>query len=211
MLSMPLPVNPHSPSSLCMKDSSVICDQPHPAELMSRPNRHTNLTHTDCPTRKSLISMIGCIVLGCAVACGGASPKEAVEKLEASGTTPKLDRSPSLAGVDSDANGVRDDVDQWILGRPVSEAQRSALFQTARALQKALTVDVTSDSALRALVTQQGAAVKCAVRRGLAADDMATIQALTANTKERALAYIKYNDALDGSVMESPAGDGCGV
>ena len=145
----------------------------------------------------------------CIANCGGESPNEAVAKLEASGDLPSLDRSSSLAGPDANGNGIRDDIDSWIQRHMASAAQKAALAQGARATQRTLTVDVGNEAALRAVVVEQHAAIKCAVRRGVASTDLMTLQGLTANTKERASAYMKYNEALDGSVVESPEGDGC--
>lgn len=142
-----------------------------------------------------------------------ATTPEIVVALENSGALPKLDRSASLAGLDSNNDGIRDDIAIWIEQLPISAAQKLAISQLAKATQSALTVDTSNDTALRAVVAQQHAAVKCMVRRGADKVDginiVTTLRNYTANTKDRVAAYLRFSNALDGSVLKSPPGDGC--
>ena len=177
--------------------------------------------------RRHLIQLAFVSTLGLLSACGGggatpaasppATPQQStsaqVSSLEASGSLPNLDRTSSLTGTDANADGVRDDIAQWIQQRPATPEQKNALTALARANQSALTVDVANDLSLRAVAAQQHAAVKCVVRRG--ANQLAgtktvpTLRDYTANTAQRAQAYRNYAAALDGAVLKSPEGDGC--
>lgn len=175
---------------------------------------------------KTLIRLaISAVALACLAACGGSDDKQStspttpptgpqtagqvVAQQESNGTLPLLDRSNTVAGVDGNSNGVRDDIDLWIQKQPLSNAQKNALLQVATAQQAALSVNLADDAALRDVAAKQHAAVKCAVRRDVSSQDLKTLRQLIANTKERAQNYLKYSDALDGAIMESPAGDGC--
>ena len=168
--------------------------------------------------RNFLLRLAIISVLGCLTACGGGGggvtpPSAQVSALEASGRLPNLDRTSSLTGTVTNRDGVRDDIALWIEQRPATPAQKTALTALAIANQKALTVDVTNDVALRAVVAQQHAAVKCVVRRE--ANQLAgirtvpTLRDYTANTPQRAQAYRNYTEALNGAVLKSPDGDGC--
>lgn len=151
---------------------------------------------------------------------GGSTPPEdntpaaSIEALERDGTLPALDRSDSLAGVDADGNGVRDDIQAWVTQLPANETQKQALMQLAAANKKALLVDVADEPALRQVVSQQMAGVKCVVRREadvLAGENTVTgLRDRTANTETRARAYMRYMEAVNGYVMKSSDGNGCG-
>src|SRR5262249_42712175 len=77
-------------------------------------------------------------------------------ELERSGQSPVLDRSASIAGPDSDNNGVRDDIDLYIGSLTDTPQQKSALRQEARALGQALLAgsETTSPAALQDVSTQ---------------------------------------------------------
>lgn len=155
-------------------------------------------------------------------ACGGASSQPAgdgtpasgslITALETNGTVPTLDRSASLTGPDANGDGVRDDIAQWIAQQPASTDQRSALLQLANALQQTLLVDVNDQVALVAVSAREHAAVKCVVRRhvkSVVPDAVRVLEEMTANTRERRHAYLRYANAMNGSVSPSPEGDGC--
>lgn len=150
---------------------------------------------------------------------GGTAPEEntpaaSIAALERDGTLPALDRSESLAGEDSDGNGVRDDIQAWVQQLPANDTQKQALMQLAAANQQALLVDVADEPALRQVVAQQMAGVKCVVRREadvLGGENTVTgLRDRTANTEVRARAYMRYMEAVNGYVIKSPDGNGCG-
>lgn len=141
------------------------------------------------------------------------TPAASIEALERDGSLPALDRSASLAGVDADGNGVRDDIQAWVAQLPASDSQQQALLQLAAANQQALLVDVADEPALRQVVARQMAGVKCVVRREadvLNGQNIVTgMRDRTANTEVRARAYMRYMEAVNGYVMKSPDGNGC--
>lgn len=60
------------------------------------------------------------------------SVREALLKMDADGTAPKLNRDADVAGTDVDGNGVRDDLDAYINSLPDTEPQKKALRQGYR-------------------------------------------------------------------------------
>ncbi|MGI4777883.1 MAG: hypothetical protein ACRYGA_07135 [Janthinobacterium lividum] len=133
--------------------------------------------------------------------------------LERNGTIPKLDRSKDIAGPDANANGVRDDIESWINAQLVSERQRKSLMQDARATQRTLVVDLKDEAALQKTGEGFSASFKCG---GDTFSDYSVfsrlagkIEAMTANTKERAARYMQYNAARSGSSTTRPSGDAC--
>jgi hypothetical protein len=155
-------------------------------------------------------------------ACGSGQPSSEmqaslasqIEALERSGKLPKLDRSSDIKGPDADNNGVRDDIDAWIAVQPITEPQRKALRQTARVLQRKVLVDLNDKAALDELGVQTSAHVDC-LHDSFAPDSVtasayrARIEAITANTRERAKRYLAYNRAVSGSWGTIPRGDNC--
>ncbi|WP_163390773.1 chromosome partitioning protein ParA [Enterovibrio norvegicus] len=118
-----------------------------------------------------------------------------------------LDRTDSLTGTDENQNGIRDDIETFINLLDVTEPVRNALMQDARQKQENLYHDFSektdenidkaweiSDKYLRVIA--------CKEYVGMAVRDMTntskTLTALTYNTKSRTLAYLAYNQLLDG-------------
>ncbi|MCL2779082.1 MAG: hypothetical protein FWD73_13860 [Polyangiaceae bacterium] len=151
-------------------------------------------------------------------ACGKSNADSSVLKyqiatLESNGTLPKLDRSSDVAGIDTNGNDVRDDIEAWIDAQPVTDMQKTALMQNARALQHTLTVDLTDQAALGSVGAEIVAAIHCGVSRFSTFADFykysQNLEAITANTKNRAVRYIQYNNARSGAVNSTPDYDTC--
>lgn len=144
----------------------------------------------------------------------GVQPAVTIDTLERDGLLPLLDRTGTMHGVDTEGNGVRDDIEAWIVHLPLSDSQKKSLHQVAAALQKTLLVDVNDEPALREVAAELTAAVSCAVDRKAnrlnGQSLVAEVRNRTANTEMRARAYIRYTQALDGFVFKSPDGSGCG-
>lgn len=137
-----------------------------------------------------------------------------IASLEQAGRIPRLDRSESLSGPDTNANGIRDDIDQFIAVRPDSAPQKEALSGFARGLQASLSANVTDQEETRRVALQITRSINCVFSRYPSAPTTAStaldeIQAITANTRIRLEAYLAYNRALDGSVAAIPEGDSC--
>lgn len=156
---------------------------------------------------------------GCSGGSGGTeagetTPKEQVLALESAGEIPKLERDASIAGVDADANGVRDDVEAYIAGNYASEAERAAAMQYAKGMQAALLVDTSNIAAVKEVKRQMSRALHCVYDKfGGGTKQPATVneelRAISTNTKQRLLAYLAYNKALDGTSWAMPEGDTC--
>ena len=136
-----------------------------------------------------------------------------IEALERKGAYPALDRSSDIAGPDVNQNGVRDDIEAWINAQPVTEPQRKALMQKARTLQRTLLIDLGDKSELEASGARIAASSRCGLIQFPDYLDFSKlagrIEAMTANTKERAQRYMQYNAARSGSSTTSPRGDTC--
>ncbi|MDZ4283966.1 MAG: hypothetical protein U1C04_24795 [Hydrogenophaga sp.] len=161
-------------------------------------------------------ALTGCSGGGNAGSAPALTPQEHVAQLEASGALPKLERTDTIAGIDANANGVRDDIEQYIEKKYSVPAERAAAMQTARALQQTILLD-TNDAVKLEEVSKAGMrAAKC---RGLVFPGMERfseayamsrdIEAMTTNTKDRLLIYIAYNKAVSGTVSQLPEGDSC--
>ena len=140
--------------------------------------------------------------------------KEQIKALEDSGKLPKLDRSSSIAGPDINKNGIRDDIDAWIGALPITDAQKKAAEQAARVRQAELLVDLNDKAEHDRLGVMASRSIKCLrvvfmpdYQRGY--DLSSQIEAITANTKERAKQYIAFNRAVSGTVESSVAGNTC--
>jgi len=167
------------------------------------------------------------VVVAMVAACGGDSKGkasvaggtpapvnfgEAFTRLENAGKLPILDRSDSLAGPDINANGVRDDIDRYIDSKPDTQPQKNSLKALSRSLSRAMTVDTKDPNALRDVANSINLAVTCMHRTypsSIASPKGDEIEKLTANTRARYSAYMKFNSAMNGSVMKGLKGVKC--
>lgn len=145
-----------------------------------------------------------------------ATAREKIQAVEDSGAIPKLERGTTVAGVDVDNNGIRDDIDQFIARTYATDAQRKAASQLAKYLQQAILADAKDRPALKQISVQISRAVNCLDMRfdGLngakrPARVVQELESVTANTKARLTAYLAYNKGLDGTSGSLPEGDTC--
>lgn len=142
---------------------------------------------------------------------GGGSPapltvSQAFAKLEGSGELPVLDRSASLSGTDANADGVRDDIERHIDGKSDTQPQKNSLKSFSRSLSTAMTVDTQDQNALRSVANSMNTSVGCIWKTypsGSASPMVREIEKLTVNTRARYEAYMKFNSAMDGSVLKN--------
>ena len=149
--------------------------------------------------------------------------KEQLAELENAGELPSLDRSTSIAGPDTDRNGIRDDIDAYIAALPGNEAVKKAAIQVARVQQKSLLIDLNDQSSLIRLAEHEAASAACMSTTVLAGVPPELhskvlkeghaitfkIEAITANTPERADRYMAYMRALHGTTTTYPTGKVC--
>jgi delta 1-pyrroline-5-carboxylate dehydrogenase len=141
----------------------------------------------------------------------GLSVPDTLRSLQASGALPTLDTSTTVAGPDTNSNGVRDDLDKFIAALPDTAAQQKALTQFAQAVQTMMTVDLTSPSAVSAASVANNRAVGCIWQTYPSGQHkkVLLVQELSVNTLTRLQAYEKYNAARNGAVIPSLAGSTC--
>ena len=170
--------------------------------------------------RQFLIASLVTAVTGCGGGSGGSNietpktPKEQVSALETSGFIPQLDRGTSLTATDANSNGVRDDIETFIAKTYSTEPRRAAALQTAKALQQALVVNLADPTAEKVVDRQISYGINCIYKQF--ADNSPhparvtqELESVTTNTKERLLAYLQFNKALDGTSSALPQGDTC--
>lgn len=147
-------------------------------------------------------------------AASAVSISNAIGQAESSGAIPILNRDATVTGVDANANGVRDDIDQYINSLPDTVPQKAALTQSATALGIALTVNTADPIALNAAATKVMNSTICLYSvygTVQASQKGGDIEKFTVNTRTRLAAYEAFNTALSGSTAKIPTGgSGCG-
>jgi hypothetical protein len=139
-----------------------------------------------------------------------------VAELETSGDIPKLERTNTLAGIDNDKNGIRDDIDTYIQKNYSQLEQRKAVEQLAKAMQLTVLTNLTDTVNLKKISIQGDKALNCVfLKFGRGIDNyesskaLDAIESITTNTKPRLLAYLAYNKALNGMAFMLQEGDTC--
>lgn len=123
----------------------------------------------------------------------------------------------TVSGIDSNNNGIRDDVERWIAQTyPNSARMRAAVAQVAKSLQDYIITSstMTRDSAYQAAL-KGGDAVSCLVDSRAATNSTSgrikEIMAIQMNTRARTLSYYAFQDALGSRLFKSADGDKCDV
>ncbi|MDR0664003.1 MAG: hypothetical protein LBF86_00555 [Helicobacteraceae bacterium] len=171
-------------------------------------------------TLKSLtIAALSALIIGCGDSGGGSdSPKKYVPPPD-----PSEAGKATLEGIDSNNNGIRDDIEIAIYEykpKPEQLKERQSLIQSAKAYQAAI---LAGDSKDEAAITQASKAtmriISCKretyigddrkdINKRLAMEeDSAFLQIAAFNTKERKKAYWEYNQALSGRILSLYDGD----
>ena len=140
------------------------------------------------------------------------TPAQAIATMEARGDIPVLDRSAPLKGVDTNADGIRDDLERFVSGSTDTPSQKASLRQLAKALDITLTVDTANDDALRIASGELTEAINCVWANYSATAAPAKVEELrrlAVNTRERYDSYVRYNQARSGAVIALPSGGTC--
>jgi hypothetical protein len=139
-----------------------------------------------------------------------------IETLEQSGMLPILNRDASLTGLDENNNVIRDDIDTYIFQHYHNDSQIKAISQFAKATQSMLTTNLNDRSAVKAASIKGGNAINCLYLKFDISDGdkspaiiIREIESITTNTKQRLMAYLAFNKALDGTTLSIPEGDTC--
>ncbi|WP_394261688.1 hypothetical protein, partial [Moraxella boevrei] len=133
--------------------------------------------------------------------------KEIIDKMEETGELPKLDRTDNLTGIDTNNNGIRDDIDTYISQHYTDPAQKKAIEQNAKAMQKAILVGNITDEKNRRIEAKKvsleiGKSIDCIFYTSITDPNFdieiaGQMESLMTNTKERLMAYLAYDKALD--------------
>ena len=115
---------------------------------------------------------------------------------------PGEDGKLTLEGIDSDNDGLRDDLQIAVYNRfPDDDPTRAALVQRAKALQEAI---IAGDSLISSEVNTAAKSILKAVEcmhakvKNPASPDLFFLEELLVNTSARADAYINFNEMLSG-------------
>ena len=117
----------------------------------------------------------------------------------------------TLKGIDSDHDGLRDDLQRWIYARfPDDAKKRSALKQMAVSYQKGLLLDDDDRKELRLNLLRVDKAIQCLdLVFGDDNIEMELVQAKALNTEKRSARYLEVNGRYDGWAFgEGFQGDG---
>lgn len=156
--------------------------------------------------------MIGVLSLGVFTACSH-SPSKSI-RLDSLGL-PVLDRTSTVAGIDADQNGIRDDIQAYINATYPEPEQQKAVSQYARSLQAKLLVNPKDKYQVRASSDASVKGMSCIYEKvpvdnsPQAARVVEEIFSLTTNTKQRLKAYMAFDQAMDGAVISLPTGKVC--
>lgn len=123
--------------------------------------------------------------------------------IENNSNTPKLDHSSTLKGIDKNNNGIRDDIDLYLIDKKLSNTQLKTTQQYARVLQEMITVNLNNQSAIDKIETKATNTTQCLFDNlDMNAIPLITeLEMLTANTKQRLQAYLLYNKKQNGTVV----------
>ncbi|PTQ83143.1 hypothetical protein C8R21_102146 [Nitrosospira multiformis] len=114
----------------------------------------------------------------------------------------------TLLGIDSDGDGVRDDIQRYIaLEYPSSEKTRLALTNIAKSYQAMLTVPPNNLQAARVIADQSDRAIRClAFIMGIDPSITANqkLHAAFLNTIQRYRAYAAFDSQLAGQIFSLP-------
>jgi len=166
--------------------------------------------------------LITCGITGCNFfdddSDSGVQPNSSTPTAEIPGLPPDPGEAgkATLAGIDSDNDGVRDDIEIAIYKRyPNDSLKRDALIQGAKALQDAILVGAAiiagtanPDEPFR-VSDRDGLSVACMVQvfGFYASEESGFLEKTLVNTRTRGDAYIAYNGALSDQSFGSPDTD----
>ena len=122
---------------------------------------------------------------------------------------PGKEGEKTLEGVDTDGDGVRDDIQIAIYKRyPNDQLKQDALKQAAKAIQKEVISGNVEDLDLALKATEESSlSLYCLAERFEDfSQEMDYLEYIFINTDERSEAYIKYNELLNGQIFGRPDG-----
>lgn len=131
-----------------------------------------------------------------------------LEKIIKVGNLPDLDTSDDIIGIDKNYNGIRDDIDTYILSLSLTELQVKRLQELAKYLQMTIIIEPSKRKDPNEFAKEKALAQFCAINaftdKKLARQYLKNLQAYTVNTYKRARKYNDYNSSRNGSVLNLP-------
>jgi len=119
----------------------------------------------------------------------------------------------TLVGLDTNKNGIRDDIDEYIKRQNYTAEQLKAVNQYCRTLQQAVTLNSENRDRAKELSDKNGNAMNCLYTKFTTSPAPAAVvtqyEKLTANTNPRQDSYKKFSKALNGTILSLPDGDTC--
>ena len=110
--------------------------------------------------------------------------------------TPEAARKDTLAGIDGNGNGIRDDIDKLITGFDVAPDGHKAVLQLARATQVALTTSTSEEAARRNGAEMVRAQACLASQLPDFTTYLSAVRAQALNTDLRRLAWQAFEDKI---------------
>lgn len=148
--------------------------------------------------KKTLLILIVAAITGCAES----------STLTKASQYPTLDRTNTLAGIDVDKNGVRDDIDNFIKSQNLPEKEESILISIAKAKQKAITIDIKNESEVNHVKHLFKKSSACFLNSSLSSNSKlyrsqisVEIERYSMNTKMRLKAYMLFMKKMDGEAL----------
>ncbi|MHA2937527.1 chromosome partitioning protein ParA [Vibrio sp. RC27] len=129
---------------------------------------------------------------------------------------PQLDRSDDIAGPDENQDGIRDDIEAYIEALQVKDPIRTVIKQNARNLQSVMTNDFSKENNKTLelaynLKLNSRKIEACYFARGVELNDLSnlisSLEALTTDTKSRALQYSTFIDHVNDGELEHFEGE----
>lgn len=128
--------------------------------------------------------------------------------MEANGSYPVLDRTDTLAGIDANHNGIRDDIDLYISKQGYDLIQLKAANQSAKAIQNDILININDPKAVLNAQNLENKASACigninyGLNNNIVGDQISVdIEALTTNTRRRLKAYLAFNETFNGTTF----------
>lgn len=151
-----------------------------------------------------------CLLLAACDGGGGDAPQTNTSSWSTP-DDPGAQGDATVEGVDSNSNGLRDDVELLILARTDDDNERSSMMVAARDISRALTeYETTLSSDEVDAVMARG--ISCLASTSLdPVQTVAFLEAAIANTPERETAYREYNRSRGGTIgsMAKYSADEC--
>lgn len=125
-----------------------------------------------------------------------------VRSLEKAGVLTELDRTDTVSGIDSNRDGIRDDVDRWIAAQPQPPEVIRAMRDYAKIEQLILTTESMSRKDIRKMIETEFRLRACLFevnKNNLAITN--ALDSIIENTESRRIKSAKIDALLDGMAL----------